>query len=121
VNGITICCLRGESPIQLDGHDGFFYPAIGAAVTGLTFFCIAWLLSSFGASPVLSVCGGLITPLLVCSGISIIDWLYFDSILMQDSRKNGSSFFPWYCWICFVLDVVCFNVGSWYYLRRIEP
>lgn len=121
VNGVTICALIQVPLVQLFDHDKLVPFAAGFAVTGLTFFCIAWLLSSFGASPVLSVCGGLLTPILVSSSISIVDWLYFDSSLLRESRMSGFHFFLWYCSICVVFDVVCFSVGTWYYLRRVEP
>ena len=41
------------------------------ATTGLTFFCVAWCLSSFVAHPAFDVCGGVVVPLFVFSGFAI--------------------------------------------------
>ena len=48
-----------------------------AAITGLTFFCVAWFLSSLIASPTFAICGGLISPLLVLLGFQFVSWLVF--------------------------------------------
>jgi ABC-type transport system involved in multi-copper enzyme maturation permease subunit len=86
------------------------------AVTGLVFFGVGWLLSSVLESPTISICGGLITPLLVITGIMTAAWLF-----MIPSATLGSLVTPLYAGICFVLAPVCFVVGTAYYLRRVEP
>jgi ABC-type transport system involved in multi-copper enzyme maturation permease subunit len=84
------------------------------AITGLTFFCVAWLFSSFLASPTFSVCAGLIAPLLVVSGLAYIAYLL--DIPPPDNLIEAS-----YRSICLVTAPVCFAVGTWLYLRRVEP
>jgi ABC-type transport system involved in multi-copper enzyme maturation permease subunit len=81
------------------------------ATTGLTFFCVAWCLSSFVAHPAFDVCGAVIIPLAVFSGFAIV------SDVLTHSRMVGEC----YLIASFVLSAVCFAVGAWHYLRRIEP
>ena len=86
------------------------------AITGLAFFCIAWLMSSFLESPTFSICAGLITPYLVMLGLALLGWWF---------GYTQEAFGPWY-WgtyggTCLVLAPACFAAGTWYYLRRVEP
>lgn len=86
------------------------------AITGLTFYGVGWLISSFQSSPTFAVCGGLITPLLVVMGLSAVAWL------IDVPRSNYSSFLEiGYVVICLPLTLVCFSIGTWYYLNRDEP
>jgi ABC-type transport system involved in multi-copper enzyme maturation permease subunit len=86
------------------------------AITGLTFFGVGWLISSFQSSPTFAVCGGLITPLLVVMGLSAVAWL------IDVPRSNYSSFLEiGYVIICLLLAIMCFSIGTWYYLNRDEP
>ncbi len=90
------------------------------ATTGLTLFCVAWFFSSFVASPALAVCAGVIFPVLVASGIGIANGL----LLLAGLRAHPLDFLTihvWYCGICLVLASVGFGVGTWHYLRRVEP
>ena len=84
------------------------------AITGLTFFGVGWLISSLQSSPTFGVCGGLITPLLILMGLQAAAWLSaapsFDRFM-----KTG------YAVTCPLLALVCFSIGTWYYLRRVEP
>ena len=82
------------------------------ATTGLTFFGVAWLFSSFLTSPTFSVCAGLITPLLVVSGVAYIDYLF---------EIRDLNIGLWYRAICLTAAPVCFALGTWLYLRRVEP
>jgi hypothetical protein len=86
------------------------------AVTGLVFFGVSWLLSSVLESPTFAISGGLVTPLLVFTGIMTAAWL-----LMIPPATLNSFMAPLYAGICFVLAPVCFAVGTAYYLRRVEP
>jgi len=79
------------------------------ATTGLIFFSVAWVFSSFIASPTLAVCGGLVTPL-----IPIVPEQLGLPVPFPATRL-------WYCTICLTLALVCFGVGTWHYLRRVEP
>ena len=46
------------------------------AITGLTFFCVAWFFSSILTSPTISIVAGLITPLIIWSIILYIALSY---------------------------------------------
>jgi ABC-type transport system involved in multi-copper enzyme maturation permease subunit len=83
-------------------------------ITGTTFFCVAWFLSSFLAGPAYAVYGGIVTPLCVIGGIRYVDYLF-------DLQISGDSAGLWYRAICLALAVPCFVVGTWHYLRRVEP
>ena len=84
------------------------------AVTSLLSFSVAWLVSSLQSSPTFAVCSGLIAPWLLVIGLqgaaSIYDPLYFGPIVAVG-----------YAVACPALAVVCFSIGTWYYLRRVEP
>ncbi len=89
------------------------WPWLGnLAITGLAFFCIAWLLSSVLESPALSICGGLIAPYLVLLGLAFLAWWF---------GYPEEAFPRWYRGTCLVLGPACFAAGTWYYLRRVEP
>ncbi|NQT12950.1 MAG: ABC transporter permease subunit [Planctomycetes bacterium] len=82
------------------------------AITGAVFFSVAWLLSSMLQSPTFSICGGLVTPILITTAILMVGW-GFD--MPVDVAK------PWYMGISLVLAPACFAAGTAYYLRRVEP
>ena len=94
--------------------DGFLRAMGYIAITGLTFFGVGWLISSLQSSPTFAVCGGLITPAIVIAGLTAPAWF-----------GDEPDFSPFlgigYTIICSVLAVVCFTIGTWYYLRRVEP
>jgi ABC-type transport system involved in multi-copper enzyme maturation permease subunit len=88
-------------------------------VTGLTFFCVAWMFSAMLESTTFSVGAGLATPLLV--GIVVTwseDWLrhrgHGEWVAVQFMYQT-------YVGVCLLLCIVCFAVGTRYYLRRVEP
>ena len=74
------------------------------ATTGLTFFCVAWCLSSFVASPAFDVCGGLITPFLVVSGIALVDCL-LGMGGWPEYVGHPPTWHPWWYWAAFVWRV----------------
>jgi ABC-type transport system involved in multi-copper enzyme maturation permease subunit len=84
------------------------------AITGAAFFGVAWLLSSFIASPAIAVCGGLITPVIVGSGMAFLDYLF-------EWDWTGEEVELLYRGILLICAPVCFAVGTWHYLRRVEP
>lgn len=84
------------------------------AITGLTFFCVAWFFSSMLESPTFSVCAGLIAPLIVLMGIH---WTAY----VLKLRPNDDAILLWYCGLCLAISAVCFPAGTAYYLRRVEP
>jgi ABC-type transport system involved in multi-copper enzyme maturation permease subunit len=83
-------------------------------ITGLTFFCVAWLLSCVLLSPTYSVSAGLITPLLVATGVCWVEYLL--------GLERGGNFVVWcYGGLCLVISAASFLSGTIYYLRRAEP
>ena len=86
------------------------------AVTGLTFFCVAWLFSCMLRSPTFSACAGLFVPLLVATGIS---WVMY----LLDFWRVGEGvwFLRWYWGLCLAISAASFPAGTLYYLRRVEP
>jgi ABC-type transport system involved in multi-copper enzyme maturation permease subunit len=86
------------------------------AITGLAFYCIAWLLSSVLESPTFSICGGLVTPYLVMMVLALLGW-WFGYI----EEPIGLWYWGTYRGTCLVLAPACFAAGTWYYLRRVEP
>jgi ABC-type transport system involved in multi-copper enzyme maturation permease subunit len=87
-----------------------------AAVTGLIFFCGAWLASACTASPVLSVCSGFAVPLIASTTLFAI------AGFSQMSGTNAAPFVRfWYCVTCLPVALICFAIGTWVYLRRVEP
>ncbi len=90
------------------------------AITGLVFFGVSWLISSFQSSPTFAVGGALVTPMLVLMGLLSLAWLNdapSSERYLELDRFVGYG----YAIICSALAVVCFSIGTWYYLRRIEP
>lgn len=85
-----------------------------AAITAMTFFCVAWCLSAFLSSAVIAVCGGLVAPLIAVSGPMFIAHLLGSP--MQDFEPES-----WFLGICLTVSPICFVVGTWHYLRRVEP
>ena len=80
------------------------------------FYGVSWLISSFQSSPTFAVGGGLITPLLVIMGLRAAS-LSMDIDVPSLNRFMGNgcaTIFP-------ILGIVCFSIGTWYYLKRVEP
>ena len=100
-------------------HMGQFWENV--AITGSLCFCVAWLLSSYIASPSLAVCGGVIAPILVGCGLGFGAWLLLLSGVVQQSPLLGLGGEHLYWSICLPIAPLCFAVGTWHYLRRVEP
>ncbi len=84
------------------------------AITGMTFFCVAWLLSSLIASPSLAICGGLVAPLFFALAL----WLGSE---LHVWRLDDEAYRLWYRAFCLIVSPPCFAIGVWRYLRRVEP
>jgi ABC-type transport system involved in multi-copper enzyme maturation permease subunit len=83
------------------------------AIVGLMLFCVAWFFSATIHSPTFAVCAGLISPLPVyCAICAIAD--------IRDLPLDSLIEF-WFPTICLILAPVCFVLGTWLYLRRVEP
>jgi len=85
-----------------------------AAVTGLTFYCVAWLVSSLQPVPSFAVAAGLVTPLLVLASIQLLT-------LRMRVMDHAFVWATSYAVTCFVLACICLPIGAWCYLRRVEP
>ncbi len=120
LNVLVLWCLCGMGPIPPHKYQDVFVLAVNIAITGLIFFCVAWFLSSFVCSPIFDVCGGVITPFFVVSGISLVYWM-LEATGSPQLAVDGWTFTIWYWGICLTLAPICFGVGTWHYLRRVEP
>ena len=89
-----------------------------SAITGLVFFGVAWLISSLQSSPTFAVGGALITPLVIVMGLQGAAW----GIGLHHFREAFERFLTiGYPAICAIVAVVCFSIGTCYFLRRVEP
>lgn len=107
--------LLGMIPESHTGqHEVVLGVLVYGSITGLTFYGVAWLVSSLQSSPTFAVCAGLVTPAFIFLGL-----------LMAGSQVNvplSNQFMAiGYAAICPIVALVCFSVGTWYYLRRVEP
>jgi len=123
VNGAVLGCLIAMYMPHVMNLEicnlTIFMGAMTIAITGLTFFCVAWFLSSYVKSPAFDVCGGFITPFLVLSSLSLVGWLLKIAGLSENAFEEGGEY--WYLGICLALSLVSFAIGTWHYLRRVEP
>lgn len=94
--------------------DDVLVPAGLFVVTGLVMFSVAWLVSSLQSSPAFAVCSGLIVPWLLGIALQGAAFLY-------DPNEFGRIVAIGYTIASLLLAVVCFSIGMWYYLRRVEP
>ena len=113
MNGSILWCLA-ESLLRVGLRD-LDRVLINTAITGIAFFCVAWLLSSLIASPTFAACGGLVTPLLFGSGFYLFVAGRFDG------NPDNVDLDSWYRAFCLILSPLCFALGTWLYLRRVEP
>jgi ABC-type transport system involved in multi-copper enzyme maturation permease subunit len=117
-NATVILCLTGP-PAEWGSTSWSEILEIlgGIAIVTSAFFCVAWFLSSFLSSPTFAVAGGLLTPLLLLTGIVFVGYLLDVESLPQFDMFFAFAFFG----TLLVLGPICFGVGTWYYLRRVEP
>ena len=84
------------------------------AITAATFFSVAWLLSSYINSPTFAAAGGLLTPLVFVPTSALTGYLL-------GFNSDDVTYVYVYCGLCLAAAPVCFAVGTWHYLRRVEP
>ncbi len=122
VTAIWLVNLPGLAPIAVDAlrsqreASEIVQIVLGAAITGMAFFCIAWLFSSVLTSPTFAVFGGLVGTYLL--GIVSLLICY---LLGLDVEYRPLHLHLIYCGLCLVTSPVCFALGTWHYLRRVEP
>jgi ABC-type transport system involved in multi-copper enzyme maturation permease subunit len=119
-DGSALLFLKGMCFLEGMGRwGGQVWPILGyTAITAFLLFSVAWCLSSFLASPTYSVAAGLFTPVLLW--LSIIFAAFLVKLDIDNEQFERIAEFS-YCGICLALAPVCFTVGTWYYLRRVEP
>lgn len=112
---VGVTCLTNLSIISMAGGSR---EARGAAFAylfyGVMIFGVAWFASSMSASRLLSVYCGIATPFVFLLSFAAADWLFGDATKAQD--KIAAVFLTEV-----VLAVLGFAIGTWRYLRRIEP
>jgi ABC-type transport system involved in multi-copper enzyme maturation permease subunit len=105
IGGVNLLVLiglnlsRGRTGLPEDSTLGY------TAITGFVMFCVGWFISSIQSSPAFAVCAALVTPILIILGLQITTWASM----------------TWYVGISLALSAVCFTLGTWYYLKRLEP
>ena len=90
------------------------------AIVAMMFFGVSWLFSSFLSSPTFAVGGGLIVPLLLYAGIASAAISSTSTTTSIGQTGAGAVVFS-YFGLGLALAALCFGVGTWYYLRRVEP
>jgi ABC-type transport system involved in multi-copper enzyme maturation permease subunit len=86
-----------------------------SAITGLVFFCVAWFFSTVLRSPTFSVVAGLSAPAIIFSLILFVNYLLRGELSI-DSRGMDI-----YAALSVAVAIASFAVGTWLFLRRIEP
>ncbi len=114
-NAIPLCCWYPLACPEPNAYQDGLRILACTALTGLLFFGVAWFLSSMFASPTFSICGALAVPLVFFATISFIAYL----LGTERWLDLYAGFF--YTIFCLSVAPACFGVGTWYYLRRVEP
>jgi ABC-type transport system involved in multi-copper enzyme maturation permease subunit len=114
MNAMIVAMIASTSGSPLRMPTELWQVCFYAAMTGLTFFCVGWLVSSFQSSPTFAVVAGLATPLTIIMGLGVLDWS--DVVPPLDEIVG-----PIYAILCATLAVASFAIGTWYFLRRVEP
>jgi ABC-type transport system involved in multi-copper enzyme maturation permease subunit len=116
INLLVLWSLHNLVPWQT--KPSVLFDAKTVALTGLMMFCVAYFISALQSSPSFAACGGLATPLIIMIGLSIAYELAYEEWNSQARNRfmdNG------YSSISLALSAVCFTLGTWYYLKRLEP
>jgi ABC-type transport system involved in multi-copper enzyme maturation permease subunit len=90
---------------------------LGVAVNGLLLFSVAWLCSSILSSPAISVVLALLAPVVIAGVISLTVRFGCDVPL----RMHMAVVSFWYNAISVPVSLICFLIGTWLYMRRVEP
>ena len=98
------------------------------ATAGVTFFCVAWFISSLLNSPAIAVCAGLVAPWLAWALVWLAMWAHgFEHyagkyVATSHGCINMSQAVLefWAHTTCLTVSAICFVLGAWLYLRRAE-
>jgi ABC-type transport system involved in multi-copper enzyme maturation permease subunit len=118
INLAVLWGLMHWLPWRISVPDDFFTPKY-TALTGLVMFGVSWLMSSTQASPSIAVIGGIATPALVMIGLMIAIET-FETQNKVDLNEDAIMA-TWYTGISLALGILGFAVGTWYFLKRVEP
>lgn len=118
INLAVLWGLRNLIPWKPDFSEDFFDPTY-TVFTGLLMFGVAWFLSSIQSSPSIAVIGGVVTPLLVLTGLVIAIETYETQI--RQNIDEPPLMAAWYIGISLTLGILGFALGTWYFLKRVEP
>jgi ABC-type transport system involved in multi-copper enzyme maturation permease subunit len=111
-NGTLLLALVYERGL-FGGRPDLLQVVATIATTGLAFFCIAWFFSSILRSATFSVCAGLLAAPFLMATFLFITYLFG---IEPDPLVK-----PFYFSTCLTVSPVCFGMGAWLYLRRVEP
>ncbi len=115
-NVTILCTVRGlVDDVPVNAFEVAKVFGVLASVGG-TAFCVAWLFSSFLTSPTISVCAGIIAPIIAFVGVLLVARLCEIS-----SFGEGEFVLYGVLAICLTVAPICFAIGTWHYLRRVEP
>ncbi len=110
--GISELVLRGLVRLPLQTHADVFHLKL-TAITGLVMFGVGWFVSSIQSSPTFAICAGIAAPMLIGTGLAII---------AMNFEIKADDFMPfWFAIISTVLGTLGFAVGTWCFLKRVEP
>jgi hypothetical protein len=82
-------------------------------LVGLMFFCASWFFSSFLGNPAVPVCMGLIVPFILFVAVTYAA----DAFHGREEEVVAA----WHRWLCLALAPIFWVMGTWHYLRRVEP
>jgi ABC-type transport system involved in multi-copper enzyme maturation permease subunit len=112
---LAVVVFRPHSPVLQGNIIELICRGLGyIAITGLTFFCVAWFFSAFLKSSILATCAGLLTPLCIVVGVYCYSY-------GSPPSKVPVWLELWYAPTCLTLSLIGFGLGVWIYLRRREP
>jgi ABC-type transport system involved in multi-copper enzyme maturation permease subunit len=100
-------------------------PCLDIGLTILVVFGVSWCLSAVQSSPALAVCGGLLVPMLIIMVLLAVELnppvptqsIPYGPMPTQSTWDEET----WYLIICLILGLVCFPIGTWRELKRVEP
>jgi ABC-type transport system involved in multi-copper enzyme maturation permease subunit len=125
IDGAPVAWMAHHSSLSAGSNVPFFLQFIGwTAVVATVFFGVAWLLSSFLASPTLAVFGGLVVPVALWAGFLFVEYLielHLGHTRFFQSELRWTRLTQCYAATCLTLALASFVAGTWYYLRRVEP
>ncbi len=122
--GINLLILWGLNKLSLFSFNvpDNLTPAGYIILTGFLMFGVAWFVSSMQSSPSLAVLLGIATPLVTVLGLYMVYALGHDLAPETFDNKGIDRFWEiGFTSISLVLGTLGFAIGTWYFLKRVEP